>query len=233
MKNLFAIIVLTICSTYSNVYAAEQAAPKIYAWTSGLDLSLTWTPISGATGYNLYYVPNPYKAEYTVGKIHLDGNTTDFSITLWDGASYQVIVPAEIIEKEGEYSNTVIFTTNDVETDSSRINAWSLSTYGDDVYLGCWSCNQDNKDSIHSTYGTYGSKYSSTSIKNGYSLYGSRYSSDSACSVYARNPPELYDSKYYYGQLSINSYATDSICNKSSKFYSSNDCILLKTYCSS
>ena len=146
--------------------------------------------------------------------------------------------PDETDDNESEPDETDDNEPDTDETDdnavvpTSEISAWSLSSYADAVYLGCWSCGQYDSNSIHNKYSSYGSKYSATSIRNSYSSYGSQYSSDSACSSYASNPPELYDSTYYYGQLSVNAYALDGICNSYSWAYSVTNCLQLQFYCS-
>jgi len=51
-------IILSIALTV-NAFAID--APSLSVSTSGLDISLSWTSITAATGYTLYYTPNPYK----------------------------------------------------------------------------------------------------------------------------------------------------------------------------
>ena len=113
------------------------------------------------------------------------------------------------------------------------VYVYSTDIFSNIVYLGCWTCNQYDSESIHNLYSTYGSSYGTYSIRNNYSDYGSSYGLRSACNSYSLDPPSLYDGNiYYYGRLSINSYQTDSICNQFSSFYSSLDCGVLQTYCS-
>lgn len=56
-------------------------------------------------------------------------------------------------------------------------------------YLGKYSSNPYDSDSVSNPYGQYGSQYSSQSINNPYSQYGSPYSSESANNPYATDAP--------------------------------------------
>lgn len=88
--------------------------------------------------------------------------------------------------------------------------------YDDDEgeYLGEYSSNLYDSDSVSNPYGQYGSEYSPNSINNPYGQYGSPYSPKSANNPYATNTPKLYsqDGKYL-GKVSSNPYDPDSISN--------------------
>lgn len=100
---------LTVVITYNNAFALD--VPELTVSTFELNVSISWTPVSGSTNYSLYYAPYPYTGENTIGKIDL-GTNTSFSATLWDGASYYVVVAASDGTVLGEigYSNVGIFT---------------------------------------------------------------------------------------------------------------------------
>jgi len=82
------------------------------------------------------------------------------------------------------------------------------------TYIGNYSTNQYDSNSISNSYGQYGSSYGTNSVNNNYSQYGSPYSSKSATNRYATDTPKLYDQNgSYKGKLSSNSYDPDSISN--------------------
>ena len=86
-------------------------------------------------------------------------------------------------------------------------------------YLGRYSTNRYDSDSVSNPYGQYGSSYSSKSINNPYGQYGSPYSSKSANNPYTTSAPKLYsrDGKYL-GKVSKNRYDPDSISNPYGKY---------------
>jgi hypothetical protein len=86
-------------------------------------------------------------------------------------------------------------------------------------YLGQFSVNQYNSNSVNNPYGQHGSKYSAQSINNQYGAYGSKYSNQSPNNPYATNAPKLYDSDgNYRGRLSTNKYDPDSVSNPYGKY---------------
>lgn len=83
-------------------------APTLSVSTSGVDVSLTWSSVSGATEYTLYYAPYPYIGEHTIVSVEM-GSAMDCSATLWDGASYYVAITASNGFSESGYSNVELF----------------------------------------------------------------------------------------------------------------------------
>jgi len=80
------------------------------------------------------------------------------------------------------------------------------------VFLGCFSCNRFDSDSVHNEFGSYGSRFSSTSIWNHFSDYGSRFADNSSCNQLASNPPVLVDDRgRSYGALTLNRLASGAI----------------------
>lgn len=94
---------------------------------------------------------------------------------------------------------------------SGRILLFGGTNYG--TYIGCFSCNEFDYQSIHNQFGIYGSKYSSTSIFNSFSAYGSPYSSTSACNPYASNPPRFRDEAtgQWGPELTLNTYRANAM----------------------
>lgn len=84
----------------------------------------------------------------------------------------------------------------------------------DGDYLGEYSSNPYDSDSVSSPYGQYGSQYSSQSINNPYGQYGSPYSSKSVNNPYTTDAPKLYSQDgQYLGKVSSNPYDPESISN--------------------
>jgi len=86
-------------------------------------------------------------------------------------------------------------------------------------YLGKYSSNPYDSQSVSNPYGIYGSQYSSQSINNPYGQYGSPYSSKSVNNPYATDTPKLYSQDgQYLGKVSSNPYDPESISNPYGKY---------------
>ena len=75
--------------------------------------------------------------------------------------------------------------------------------YAEDDYLGEYSSNPYDSDSVSNPYGQYGSEFSPDSINNPFGQYGSPYSPNSATNPFAIEPPKIYAPKNDF-----NSYGT-------------------------
>jgi hypothetical protein len=175
-----------------------------------------------------------------------DGDTLSYQ---WSGVSpatstssfnnSTLVNPTFIPDIAGTYTINLVVNDGTIESfpDTVIITALSIPfnsdivVYSGDTFLGCWSCSQFGSDSIHNSFSQYGSAFSSVSIRNDFSQYGSAFSSKSACNSFASNPPSLIDNNFYYGNLSINQFNSDSICNIGSSSFSSTDCSVLQNYC--
>jgi len=83
-------------------------------------------------------------------------------------------------------------------------------------YLGKYSANKYDPESISNKYGQYGSKYSPESVNNPYSLYGSPYSPSSVNNPYvsgASSPILVGENGKYLGRLNSNKYDPESVSN--------------------
>lgn len=86
-------------------------------------------------------------------------------------------------------------------------------------YLGRYSSNTYDSQSVSNPYGQYGSQYSSQSINNPYGQYGSPYSSKSVNNPYTTDAPKLYSQDgQYLGKVSSNPYDPESISNPYGKY---------------
>jgi murein DD-endopeptidase MepM/ murein hydrolase activator NlpD len=95
--------------TTNSVNTNIPDSPTLTISTSGLDVTASWTSVSGATGYTLYYAPYPFLGDDTIVSADM-GTATDFSTTLWRGASFYVAITSSTGAIESEYSNIDLFT---------------------------------------------------------------------------------------------------------------------------
>jgi hypothetical protein len=162
------------------------------------------------------------------------------SVLLSDPNNILLVFTPDVV---GEYIVSLIVSNGNTEslvdavlieaTVIPPLNVYSLDIFGNiDEYLGCWSCDASESESIHNPDGLYGSAYGVYSIRNNYGQYGSEYSSSSACNSFATSSPSLYYGDLIFnGRLSVNIYKTNGICNPTSYYYSKTDCLTLGGYC--
>jgi hypothetical protein len=101
MKKISAVVLLFACFC-STAFALE--APTLTVSKTGVNVSMTWTSVSGATGYSLSYAPYPFTESSTIETVDL-GMQTEFSVDLWDGAAFLVAVTATNGSEVSWYSN--------------------------------------------------------------------------------------------------------------------------------
>ena len=87
---------------------SAPTAPTLATTTTGINVSISWNVVSGATGYTLFYAPYPYIGPETIGNIDM-GSKTNISADLWKGASFYVAVQAKNSAGNSGYSNIVHF----------------------------------------------------------------------------------------------------------------------------
>ena len=88
----------------AEVLTFAMEPPTLTATTSGVNLSLSWTDVPGATGYMLVYAPYPFAGVETIQSINM-GYQTGLSIDLWDGAAFYLTVTAVEGYNVSQYSN--------------------------------------------------------------------------------------------------------------------------------
>ncbi len=106
MRKLILIVVVAWLGLCNPVLALD--APALTVQTSGLTLSLSWNPVSGATGYTLYFAPYPYTGPSTIASVDL-GTATQLSVSLWVGASFYVVIASYDNAGSGAWSNIELF----------------------------------------------------------------------------------------------------------------------------
>ena len=83
-------------------------APEVGVSTNGIKVTISWNGIANADGYTLYFAPYPFTGPETIGNFDL-GNTTNFSIDLWNGAAYYIAITSRHSDLESAYSNIGLF----------------------------------------------------------------------------------------------------------------------------
>ena len=121
MKKVIFILIMTFCCTcffvgpsLSNeknilepvTIRASISAPTLTVTTVDTKVSFSWTSVSGATGYTLYYAP--YPGVTSIGSIDM-GNQTSFSANLSEGNAFYVAIQAYNNNESSVYSNICYF----------------------------------------------------------------------------------------------------------------------------
>jgi hypothetical protein len=105
----FIVLFIFFITFVSNEPVLAIEAPSLTVTTSGVNVSLTWTPVSGATEYSLHYAPNPYTGPSSIQTVSM-GTQTSYSTDLWYGASFFVTITSTDGSATSGYSNIELFT---------------------------------------------------------------------------------------------------------------------------
>ncbi len=107
MQNKFNILIAIIglITASATSYATPQQ-PGLDVTVEGAKVTVSWSPVLGATSYTLYYAP--YPALTPIGNTSMGGET-EFTIALPVGASYAVAVKANDESGQSDFSNIEFF----------------------------------------------------------------------------------------------------------------------------
>ncbi len=83
-------------------------SPSLTVATVGTAVTVSWTSMSGATGYLLSYAPYPYTGPDSIQSANM-GEQTGISAKLWDGAAFYITVQAYNGAGSSNYSNVEYF----------------------------------------------------------------------------------------------------------------------------
>jgi hypothetical protein len=122
MKKFVSLIVALCLLCLAAPAWAVPAAPMMDQDVNGLNLSISWNEVPGATGYTLYYAPYPYAGPDTIDSSPM-GTVTSYSINLWDGAAYFIAVTASNLSGESLYSNVEYFVMTPSAPDAPVLTA--------------------------------------------------------------------------------------------------------------
>ena len=136
MKKGIFILVMTFCCTcffvgpsLSNekkifepiTVRASISAPTLTVTTLDTKVSFSWTSVSGATGYTLYYAPYPDVT--SIGSIDI-GNKTSLSASLSEGNAFYIAIQAYNNNGNSGYSNICYFILTSDYDDFPHKKAW-------------------------------------------------------------------------------------------------------------
>jgi len=88
--------------------SSVPGAPNLTTSVSGTTVTVSWTQVSGAAGYRLYYAPCPYTGPDSIRSADM-GSLTGISVGLWKGASFYVAATSYNSAGSSGYSNIVHF----------------------------------------------------------------------------------------------------------------------------
>ncbi len=127
---------LMACLLVSDLFATPLP-PQMSLDKTGISISITWTEVSGADGYRLYYTPYPYSGPASIRGVDM-GSQTQVSYTLWEDATYYVSVTAYDDSGESYHSNTELFLLSSYSAPSHGAPRLTLKTEAYDLSAS-WS----------------------------------------------------------------------------------------------
>lgn len=89
---------------WEGVNGTAPTAPTLTVTTAGINATVSWGAVSGATGYTLSYAPFPYTGPETIKSVDMSVQTS-ISVNLWQGAAFYVAVQAYNSIGNSVYSN--------------------------------------------------------------------------------------------------------------------------------
>jgi LruC domain-containing protein len=105
MKKIYHTLwVIFICLASGPAFSQVPSPPMLSVSISGPSASLSWTTVTGADGYTLYYAPSPYTGPGSISSINL-GTRTGIDVDLWDGASFFIALKSRTGGVESGFSN--------------------------------------------------------------------------------------------------------------------------------
>jgi len=89
-------------------FAEAPQPPSIVVTQDRTTVTVEWSPVSSADGYQLMYALYPYTGPDSIGTIEM-GNTTFISSELSDGAAFFVAATAYNNDGSSDFSNIELF----------------------------------------------------------------------------------------------------------------------------
>jgi Arylsulfotransferase (ASST) len=108
MKRYIPFVFFLTLVVISSSVIAQLSAPLLGVSSNAENISLNWTEVGDASGYQLIYAPYPYQGAETIGYIEM-GSLTSYTTDLWDGAAYYVAIKAYNDLQSSDYSNIEYF----------------------------------------------------------------------------------------------------------------------------
>ena len=211
--------------------ASLDGRQELQVWRVGKELETHTVDVhSNPTGVpRASPIAEVYSGE-SCGTLSIAGETTDH--LAWDGMVFSL--GGEVSDRINIDSD-VLFTylsdipespnldnNSEAEPSPTSSDTSEIHLYGgpsESVYLGCYSCPNNDSDSICNEYGSYGSEYSLTSVWNEYGFtFGNQYSLSSPWNKYSLSAdvPALVDGDGdFYGYFTINTYRVNAFSHAS------------------
>ena len=151
-------LILLILLLVSFEIQAQLSAPSLHITTEELEVSLSWSTNDEALGYKLLYAPYPYQGGQAIETIDM-GNTTSFTVDLWQGAAFYVAIQAyDINHQNSGYSNIGFFQIkNRGEVDTIppviKLNDTGITWSGNYPYRNNATCIGTEVDKQDCSYG--------------------------------------------------------------------------------
>ncbi|SFM84427.1 endo alpha-1,4 polygalactosaminidase [Nitrosomonas communis] len=105
---ILLILILFLLLTHSFAFADPPKPPLIILTQDRTKISIAWSPVANAHGYQLFYAPFPFTGLESIKNVDM-GSATSGSIELWDAAAFIVAVKAHNDAGTSDYSNIELF----------------------------------------------------------------------------------------------------------------------------
>ncbi len=104
--NFLLFLIFAFVSLISVTAHSQSEPPVLHLATSGSWINLSWTQVSGASGYTLSYAPITYTTLASIETIDM-GTQTDALFQLWEGAAFYVAIQSRNGSDLSGYSNVL------------------------------------------------------------------------------------------------------------------------------
>lgn len=104
-------------------------APAMTLLADGLVVTVQWTQVSGASGYELFYAPYPFAGPETINSFDV-GSDTSFSAELWPDAAYFIAIQAYNEGGNSPYSNVDFFHLQSADQGGAGVDLYVANCAG-------------------------------------------------------------------------------------------------------
>ncbi len=108
MKKIPSTLLLGLLFFLCRPLMAQLSSPLLSITSDAEKVTLNWTEVANASGYQLYYAAFPYKTGDPIGTMDM-GSALSFNARLWNGAAYYVAIKSYSDTEISAYSNIEYF----------------------------------------------------------------------------------------------------------------------------